>query len=155
MTLATRILLAAVALLALLQLVPVRRTNPEATAPIDAPPEVARIIEAKCYDCHSNETRWPFYAYVAPVSWFVVHDVSEGREHLNFSEWAGYSDRKQRRLIEEICEEIADGNMPLRSYRLIHPGARVTDAQLETLRGWAESRFGAEIVRSEDGSDDD
>jgi hypothetical protein len=155
MTLAKRTLYAAAALLALLQAVPVRRTNPEATAPIDAPPEVARIIEAMCYDCHSNETRWPLYAYVAPVSWFVVHDVSEGREHLNFSEWAGYSDRKQRRLVEDICEEIAEGNMPLRGYLLIHPGARVTEAQLETLRRWAESDFGAETVRSEGGRSED
>src|SRR5438874_1058331 len=73
-----------------IQLVPVERTNPSATKPIEAPAEVTAVLRRSCYDCHSNETRWPWYAYVAPVSWLVADDVKDGRAKLNFSSWGDY-----------------------------------------------------------------
>jgi hypothetical protein len=73
--------------LGLAQLVPLDRSNPPVSAEVPATPEVRAILKRSCYDCHSNETRWPWYAYAAPMSWLLVYDVHEAREHMNFSTW--------------------------------------------------------------------
>src|SRR6185436_12929985 len=85
-----------------LQLVPVERTNPPLKAPLQAPAPVDAILRRACYDCHSNESRWPWYGYVAPVSWLVADDVKQGRKHLNFSDWNEYSAKKREHKLEEI-----------------------------------------------------
>jgi len=120
-----------------IQFVPAERNNPAVTADIEAPAEVKRILKQSCYDCHSNETQWPWYSNVAPVSWLVAHDVEEGREHLNFSEWGMLSDDNKHELAEEAWEEVEGGDMPLKIYLIIHPGAKLSDTDRQALRDWA------------------
>jgi hypothetical protein len=132
------IVIAVIAALVLIQLIPVQRINPPVTADLQAPEEVKAILRTSCYDCHSHETQWPFYSYVAPVSWFIAHDVHNGRENLNFSEWGTQPEELQKFLKQQIYKEVLDGEMPLRQYVLMHPGARISDAELNTLKQWAE-----------------
>ena len=110
----------------LIQFAPSGRTNP----PVDAaqtvgrsltvPPEVNAILERSCKDCHSNETLWPPYAYVAPVSWFLVVDVNNAREKMNLSEWGTEDADAQRDTLLEVCRQVKKGAMPLSSYTLLH-----------------------------------
>lgn len=129
--------LVVVVLLLGIQLVPVERSNPPVVANLEAPAAVEAVLRTSCYDCHSNETSWPWYSRVAPVSWLVADDVEEARKHLNFSSWGSYEPRKQARLREQVWEEVSDGEMPLLMYRLAHPAARLTPAARETLKGWS------------------
>ena len=122
-----------------MQLVPVNRTNPPVTGDVSAPPEVAHIIRRACYDCHSHEAHWPWYGYVAPVSWLLESDISEARNHLNFSQWSEYSANKQARLCQDIWEEVDNGDMPLPGYLLIHRRARLSDEDKHILHRWLQS----------------
>lgn len=133
----TKIAIAALLLFGLAQLVPVERTNPPVEMEIPAGDAVVQILRRSCYDCHSNESRWPWYAYVAPVSWLVVHDVNEAREHLNFSTWNAYKAKKRIKLMREAWEEVEEGDMPLWFYLPLHPDARLSDAEKQRLRAWA------------------
>lgn len=120
-----------------IQLVPVERTNPPETAPLQAPPDVMRVLDRSCADCHSNRTVWPWYSHVAPVSWLVASDVAEAREHVNLSTWGALDPKRQDHHREEMWEEVEDGEMPLWTYRLMHPAARLSDADRAVLRRWA------------------
>lgn len=122
-----------------IQLVPVERSNPPVTADFDGPPEVAQVLRTSCYDCHSNESSWPWYSRVAPASWLVAHDVEEAREHLNFSAWASLEEGRRRKLAEEIWEEVEEGEMPLKAYLLAHSEARLDEAAMTLLREWSKS----------------
>jgi hypothetical protein len=133
----------ATVLLVVAQFVPVDTSNPPVTAEIDAPADVKGILERSCYDCHSNETTWPWYSRVAPVSWLVAHDVEEAREHLNFSEWDQLSTEDQLEGIEEAWEEVEEGEMPLWFYLPLHPEARLSATDREVLKRWATSEAGA------------
>lgn len=130
---------AVVLLFVALQLGPVEMTNPPVTAGIETPSDVKEILERSCYDCHSNETRWPWYSRVAPFSWLVAHDVEEGREHLNFSEWDQLSTEEQVEAMEEAWEEVEEGEMPLWFYLPMHPEARISKSDRATLKRWAGS----------------
>ena len=123
------------AVMAAIQFIPLKRTNPEIVYDFDGPPEVKAILQRSCYDCHSNETEWPWYSRVAPMSWLVVKHVRDGRRHLNFSEWEAL--RAMGWIREEIHEEIEEGKMPMKSYLLLHPDATVTAEELAVLKGWA------------------
>lgn len=125
-------------LLLAMQLWPVERSNPPVSAEFDGPEPVRLILQASCYDCHSNETFWPWYAYVAPVSWLVAHDVDHAREHLNFSEWGALPDDEREELREEIWEEVEEGEMPLPVYLLLHSGAALDDDDRRTLESWSK-----------------
>lgn len=103
------------------------------------PPDVGAILERSCGDCHSNQTEWPWYSNVAPVSWFVSDHVNHGRRHLNFSEWGSYDQRKREKLLEAICEWVEKDRMPLDSYALIHRDATLTPEDKQTLCDWARS----------------
>jgi len=105
-----------------------------AAAPM--PPEVSAIITRACYDCHSHQTRWPWYSNVAPVSWFVIGHVNDARKHLNFSEWAAYDPKRMKRKLEEIKEEVEDGAMPLPSYLPLHPDAKLSPEDVQALSAW-------------------
>jgi hypothetical protein len=121
----------AVALFLGIQLVPYgwRHSNPPVTADAPWPSDEARAVaRASCYACHSNETDWPAYAYVAPTSWLVRSDVERGRDELNFSTWdrdAGEAD--------DAVDVIEDGEMPPGRYTLLHRGAALSDAEAATL----------------------
>lgn len=124
-------------LLLAIQLVPVNRENPPVAADLEAPLEVKAILKRSCYDCHSNETHWPWYSYVQPVAWLVAHDVEEGREHLNFSNWGQFSADKRSSKSEECVEEIEEGEMPMSIYTRMHPGAKVSPEDLAVLKRWS------------------
>lgn len=128
----------AVAAIVVVQLVPVTRTNPAVEEEITAPAEVARVLERSCYDCHSFESRWPWYAYVAPASWYVTRHVNHAREHMNFSTWNRYDAEERADHIEEIGEEVGEGKMPLKSYLLLHRGARLSEEERATIQRWVE-----------------
>lgn len=121
----------------LVQLVPVDRENPPVTGALAASPKVLALLRRSCFDCHSNETRWPWYARIAPVSWLVARDVKEGREHLNFSEWAGLAPEKKRHKLEELWEEVEAGAMPPTQYLFVHGDAALGPQEIESLHEWA------------------
>jgi len=134
-----RLALIAGAVVVLAQLVPVARTNPPVEQDVAAPAEVDAILRRACYDCHSNETVWPWYSRIAPVSWLVVHDTNEGRSHLNFSTWNRLSIPERSEVLEELVEEVESGGMPLPIYPPLHPEARLTDADKTVLLAWARA----------------
>jgi Haem-binding domain len=139
-----RILAVVVVGFALLQIIQPARTNPPVTNDFlqaaAAPPEVARLFHAACYDCHSNQTRWPWYSYVAPMSWQIAQDVNHGRPHVNLSEWPTNNVELARKKIENMSDEIDDGDMPLKKYTLIHKDARLTSDQRDTLTQWLDAQ---------------
>ena len=103
------ILITLIVVLIGIQFIPVERINPPVTSEITAPPEVKKILKESCYDCHSNETDWPWYSYVAPVSFFVANDVNHGREHINLSEWDKVKMEDRIKVKEEMWEEVEEG----------------------------------------------
>ena len=126
-----RALLVAVVVVAGLQLIPYGWSHPNPPVVQDAPwpsVEARRLAEAACYACHSNETDWPVYSYVAPMSWLVRNDVETGREELNFSEW----DRDDGEA-DDAAETIADDSMPPWRYTVAHPDARLSNEQEQVL----------------------
>lgn len=100
-------------------------------------PRVGKILDRSCQDCHSNRTAWPWYSHVAPVSWFVAKHVNEGREILNFSEWATQPPSEGDRLL--ICDAVSDGRMPLSGYTAIHRNARLSKRDVEVICEWADA----------------
>lgn len=125
----------------LIQLIPVNRSNPvfDNTSEINAPQEVISILKTSCYDCHSNETVWPAYSYIAPMSFLISNHVQEGRKELNFSEWSSYTIEKQRKKLEEIQEEVSEDKMPMPVYLLLHGDAELTVQQKMILQKWTSS----------------
>lgn len=125
-----------------LQFVRPARTNPAVDqsqtihARLQVTPQVAGILDRSCQDCHSNTTRWPWYSNVAPVSWFVIDHVNHARTHLNLSDWGSLDNRQADKKLEEICEEIEDGMMPLESYTYIHWSAKLSPEDVKTLCEW-------------------
>ena len=140
MRFAKPVLVTLIVLVIAVQLVPhdVVRDNPPSPGMISGPPQVVAILRQACFDCHSNETRWPFYSYIAPVSWFVTADVAGARSRMNFSEWEGLRAGFQKRFARKIVERIEAGEMPLWQYRAVHWGARISPEQLGTLRAWRD-----------------
>jgi hypothetical protein len=126
-------------ILAGIQFVPVDRSNPPVRLDVAAPTAVNSVLRRACYDCHSNETQWPWYSHVAPISWFVADHVHDGRGDLNFSEWPAFDFELQAEAFQDIETQVSKGKMPLRSYQLIHPGARLSDDDRETLLRWTRS----------------
>ncbi|HOJ02425.1 MAG TPA: heme-binding domain-containing protein [Bacteroidota bacterium] len=122
---------------ALMQTVQPERTNPDDGIAMKAPAEVQAVLKRACYDCHSNDTRWPWYSYVAPVSWFLSKHVVEGREHLNFSRWEAMDDRTRMHAASEIIEVLQSGEMPLSSYLLLHGEAELSTQDKQLLTEWA------------------
>lgn len=102
------------------------------------PDDVASMLKTSCYDCHSNQTDYRWYSYVAPVSFLVADDVKEGREHLNFSEWNTLSKLDKAEALDDMEEEIEEGEMPLKIYFITHSNATLTDAQRSRLTEWSE-----------------
>ena len=120
------------------QFVPVDRANPPVRHDVGAPPAVAALLRAACYDCHSRETRWPWYSRVAPVSWLVARDVRLGRRELNFSEWPAFDFEEQDDLMAHIAKQVERGRMPLPIYLTMHAGAKLSAADRRTLVAWAK-----------------
>ncbi|MCB8968651.1 MAG: heme-binding domain-containing protein [Ardenticatenaceae bacterium] len=120
----------------LIQLVPYGRAH-ENPSVVQEPnwdsPETRALVERACFDCHSNETEWPWYSNIAPVSWLVQHDVEEGRSKLNFSTWG-----QGRNEADEAVEVVQEGEMPMPVFLIMHPEARLSAAEKDALiRGLA------------------
>ena len=98
-------------------------------------PQVGAILDRSCQDCHSSGTNWPWYSRVAPVSWIVSKHVREGREMLDFSEWANQPHSEDERML--ICDAVSDGRMPLPGYTVIHRNAKLSKRDVELICGWA------------------
>ena len=130
-----------------IQFVPVNRTNPPVKGDFHGSTEVVSVLRRACYDCHSNETTWPWYSRIAPVSWVIARDVNEGRAALNFSTWNQLSPEKQAEAMKESWEEVAEGKMPTWYYVALHPEARLSPNDRLVLRAWAGSAAGQEKKR--------
>ena len=100
---------------------------------------VKKNLVNACYDCHSNHTRYPFYANFAPISWMLNNHIVEGKAQLNFSEWGKYSKKEQLKLMTEICEVLTTGEMPLSSYTLMHGNAILNEKEIEDICAWTEA----------------
>ena len=126
-----------IVLLIAIQFWPVDRTNPPAGSDLQAPDDVKQVLRAACYNCHSTETKWPWYSRIAPVSWLIADDVYEARNHLNFSEWEAIPAGDRPATAKHMWKEVEDGGMPLLMYRLMHPEARLSEDQKKIIKDWA------------------
>ena len=133
----------------LIQLVPMSIKNPPISEDVAAPPQVEAILRRSCYDCHSNQTQWPWYAHVAPVSWLMIRDVNRGREHINFSTWDKYADDPETviRKLRNIDKVMQNGSMPLWYYLPEHSIARLSDADRQALEDWVVQSIASEGKR--------
>jgi hypothetical protein len=126
-----------------IQLARPARSNPpeDATQTLEAllkpPAEVNAVLARACADCHSSRTRWPWYTNIAPVSWWTVNHVEEGRRELSFSTWGTYKPRRQAHKLEEICEQMKAGEMPMASYVRAHGDAKLSAADVTLVCDWA------------------
>lgn len=105
--------------------------NPETDfiALTSANAEIAGMLKTACYDCHSNQPTYPWYTNIAPVSWWIKHHINEGSQHLNFSIWGTYKEKRKNHKLDECVEMIEEGEMPMSSYTIMHGEAKLTDAQ--------------------------
>ena len=145
MSLAKKILVGLVVLFIVLQFVrPSRNTN-DGSMPHDIstvfpiPDSVNSMLQTACYDCHSNNTRYPWYNKIQPTTWYLAKHVDDGKRHLNFDEFASYTLKRQAHKLDEVVKEIKKGGMPLTSYNLIHTDARLSTEQKNVLINWAEN----------------
>lgn len=131
-----------IVILAVIQFIRIDKTNPPLEPGTDfinnkkPSPGIAHILKASCYDCHSDETVYPWYTNAAPVSWWIKNHIHEARHHLNFSEWTSYSSKKADHKLEECIEMVQGGEMPLYSYTLLHRHAVLNEEQRHALVEW-------------------
>lgn len=135
-----------VIILALMQFKQIDKTNPEYNEAEDfititqPSEEMATLIKAACYDCHSHQAKYPWYSNVAPISWMVEHHIEEGREHLNFSKWGSYDTKKANHKLEECIEEIEEGEMPMKPYVVMHSEAKMSKEQKKALMAFFQNQ---------------
>ena len=151
-----RLILVLVILLAGAQFVRPARTNPRTdpakviTKTIAVPPDVQAIIDRSCRNCHTNDTTWPWYSEVAPMSWSVIEHVNHGREHMNFSDWPS-GPEEAADLLDSTCKEVKEGRMPHTQYLLLHSEARLSDADKKKLCDWSNAAAGPRLTSSRPG----
>ncbi len=107
------------------------------TKAVSVPDSVLLILKIACYDCHSNNTRYPLYTYLQPMGWMMASHISNGKANLNFSEFGTYSKRKQANKLRSIVTSIQEGSMPLSSYTMMHKDARLNTQDKKKLTDWA------------------
>ena len=140
-----RAVMGAVGLAILIQLVPPSRTNPpvnlqqDIATVMNVDASIGGVLDRSCNDCHSNRTVWPWYSRIAPMSWVVASDVSNGRRHMNFSEWGSYPDYKQQDLLSEMCKLVTERGMPPLSYALTHGGANLSESDRQSICSWTQA----------------
>jgi len=95
----------------------------------EVPNNIQTMLKTSCYDCHSNNTKYPWYNKIQPVAWFLENHIKEAKEELNFSEFGSYSPKKQNHKLDEIIDEVKEGKMPLKSYKIMHSDAKFSDKE--------------------------
>ncbi len=131
--------------LVVIQFIPIDKEVPDVDpskdfiAMTNPPEEISVILKQACYDCHSYETVYPWYASIAPVKFWLKDHINEGRGHLNFSEWGNYEAKRQNHKLEELMDEVGEGEMPLNSYTWTHEEARLTEDQVNALVSWVKN----------------
>lgn len=144
MTLKKKILLGLLAVLVIIQFFKpelnqsAAETSNDVFAHYAAPDSLQQMIRTSCYDCHSNNTVYPWYSNIQPVAWWLADHVNEGKKELNFSEFATYAPKKADHKMEEVIEMIEKGEMPLKSYTIIHGDAKLSAAQQKAINDWAK-----------------
>ena len=142
MTIKSKILMAVLAVLIAIQFIQPSRNKNEGVLPsdishiINVPQNIGMLFKNACYDCHSNNTHYPWYTYIQPIGWLIANDIKEGKEKVNFSEWGNLSSRKQKTRLREIKNIINEGKMPLTSYKLMHKDARMNKNQEQLIIDW-------------------
>jgi hypothetical protein len=141
-----RVALALIVLAVFAQLVQPKRTNPPVVASrsleahVQVPQQVQLILKRACGNCHSNDTVWPWYSHIAPISWLITSDVNQGRHHINFQDWeAQVSPKEATEHLALICKEVRDGGMPPLSYRMMHKDSRLSSEDINVLCSWSQS----------------
>lgn len=140
------------ALLLIIQFIPSGRPGNIQENPGDllasgaVPDSVAGLLKTSCYDCHSNQTVYPWYSKVAPASWLVVRDIKKGRESLNFSTWEESDRGKKAGMLSDIIDEVSAGDMPMRIYVVMHPETRLSEDDRKAITGWA-NQYGENLFR--------
>lgn len=135
------LLVAGIALVGI-QFIPIQRNTSAETPPSDfmatekPPAEIKSLITASCYNCHSNNTDYPWYSHVQPFAWMIQNHINNGKEELNLSEWGNYSGRMKRMKRESMINQIEDGEMPLWPYTLLHKEAVLSDSKKKALLGY-------------------
>jgi hypothetical protein len=117
----------------------VAETPQDVTHFVKVPASVMTTLKLACYDCHSNHTNYPWYANVSPVSLWLANHVEEGKDELNFSNFAQYEKKRMDHKLEELGEEVEEGHMPLQAYLLIHHDAKLSETQKQELVEWAKA----------------
>jgi hypothetical protein len=133
------VIFAFIAVLLLAQAIRIEKSNPPVSADISADPAVKPLLRRACYNCHSNETVWPWYSNMAPASWLVGSDVKEARRRMNFSEWGTYSSEIQSQKLRGIAEEMESGEMPPWYYALAHSESRLNQVERDQIMNWADN----------------
>jgi hypothetical protein len=121
------------------QAIRIKKSNPPVSSDIAADQAIEPILRRSCYNCHSNETVWPWYSNVAPISWLVASDVNEGRQHMNFSEWGNYDRDTQIHKLKGIAEKIEAGEMPPWYYLIMHGDERLNSAERNQIVAWTKT----------------
>jgi hypothetical protein len=103
------------------------------------PVEVNEILTQKCYDCHSNNTRYPWYIHIQPIGWWMASHISEAKEHLNFSEFKTYDEKRVARKLEKVSDAVTQGWMPLDTYVWMHSDTKITPDDSEKINEWIQS----------------
>ena len=109
------------------------------TTVMHVPENVKQIIKTSCADCHSNNTKYPWYSEISPISWYLANHVNEGKEHLNFSEWAAYNKDQKKHILKDLDEKLTTHEMPLKSYLIVHKEAVMTKNQYDILLNWMKT----------------
>ncbi|KVV16288.1 heme-binding domain-containing protein [Flavobacterium sp. TAB 87] len=136
------ILLILVAVFVGIQFIPAKRNQSTSVPTTDflvvtgAPQNISNTLQTSCYDCHSNNTYYPWYNKVQPVAWFLESHIGEGKAELNFSEWDAYSERRKKSKLKSIVSQIEDNEMPLSSYTILHQDAKLSPQQKTELIEW-------------------
>jgi heme-binding protein len=116
-----------------------RDSTNDITTVMQVPESVKQIIKTSCADCHSNNTKYPWYSEIAPVSWYLAQHVNEGKEHLNFSEWAAYNKDQKNHILKDLDEKLTAHEMPLKSYLILHNEAVMSKSQYNTILNWVKT----------------
>ena len=137
-----KVLIIVIVILVAIQFITIDKTNPplemskDFISTTNPPSDLGTVIKSSCYDCHSHHTKYPWYSNVAPVSWLIKDHINNGRNHLNFSTWADYSEKKKDHKLEECIEMVKSGEMPMNGYVMLHDEAEITHENKMKLISW-------------------